>query len=122
MRTSIGMEWRPVGTKVFSGLTGRRLTVGDVIAWEWAAWRVEHVQDAIPTGDEERYAVSGRGPCWVSLRRLHGPSHPKERDIDPGLNRVADVAMAGRVVGVRGGAGAVVFLLRRPFPVPCVAR
>ena len=85
MRTAIEMEWRPVGTQVFSVLNGRRLTVGDVIAWEWAAWRVEHVQDAIPTADEERYAVSGCGPYRVSVRRLHGPSHPKERDSDHGL-------------------------------------
>lgn len=63
---------------------GRRLQVGDVIGFDHAAWRVEHVQDAVATG-EEKSSLEGAsapirwpdvGPYNFTVRRLHGPPAP----------------------------------------------
>lgn len=97
--------WTPA---VANRVQTERPSVGDVVAYARAAWRVEHVQDATPT-DEEAAALAAYRPGFrdkispyrVSLRRLHGPRHSGERRSDPGL------------LALRVRAGAYV----HPFPV-----
>ena len=84
-------KWRPhTGGPV--QLRGSRPAVGDVVAWEHAAWRVEHVADATLRDNEtEKYSHEwlDRSPDYlpyhVSMRRIHGPAHLDESGTDPGL-------------------------------------
>lgn len=69
------------------GREDRRPAEGEVVAYGWAAWEVMHVADAVSTAEEDEklraYTPAfraGRGPCWVTLRRLHGPESPQEND------------------------------------------
>lgn len=83
-------RWHP-HTSEYVG-AGRRLQVGDVIGFDHAAWRVEHVQDAVATGEEQASLEGasapirwpGVGPYNFTVRRLHGPPHRAERK-EPGL-------------------------------------
>ena len=81
-------KWNPAETR----LQFQRPQVGDVVAFAYTAWRVEHVADAVPSDDEERELAAytprfrqGRAPYRLSLRRLHGPAHPDEQRRFPGI-------------------------------------
>lgn len=81
-------SWFPTATDH----AGRyRLEVGDIVAYAHAAWLVDHVLDAVPNPDEETHLAHyvsrrrERVPYSATLRRLHGPAHPRERARDPGV-------------------------------------
>ena len=75
----IGGERRP-----YTGNYGQenvRPAEGEVVAYEWAAWEVTHVADAVSTAEEDEKLRAykpefraGHGPYLVvTLRRRHGP-------------------------------------------------
>lgn len=78
-------RWRPALVPYHS--EHKRPAVGDVVGIDWRAWEVMHVEDAIPTADEEQKLAlyvepyrSSRGPYRVTLRRLHGEPSEHEND------------------------------------------
>lgn len=85
------MTWRPAGIER-GGARGERPPVGAVVAFDRRAWEVMHVSLADPTPEEQERLATYRpayrdrvAPYRITLRRLHGPTHPRE-------NSVRDVA------------------------------
>lgn len=102
----------------------RRPEVGDVVAWERAAWTVMHVATTDPTDDEVKYLKAYRAeireklqPYKVSLRRLHGPQSPRE-------NSYQDMALRARAANSIGfqtyPAGRVPLCSCCGHPWPCL--
>lgn len=56
----------------------RRPEVGDVVAWNYAAWEVTHVKEAEDRLEDEVHCPRGREPYVVGMVRLHGPKHEFE--------------------------------------------
>lgn len=85
MRLSTGGYWHTAGT-IGNHRSGRP-DVGETVAYERAAWLVTHIGDAIPTPEEETSLAAYRPqhrdqyrPYRITLRRVHGPRHPREND------------------------------------------
>lgn len=79
-------DWHPEGTGRRSARAGRP-KVGDVVAWNRAAWEITHLIDAEPTAEEAeritRYLERYRhelAPYRLTLHRLHGPASKHEND------------------------------------------
>lgn len=83
--------WHPLGAEPRYGTSRRRPEVGTVVAYDYRAWRVDYVQDAVPTDEETTYLSRYReevradiAPYRVTLVRLHGEPHPWESKKVPG--------------------------------------
>jgi hypothetical protein len=79
------VTWRPA--EVSGRYDRSRPKVGDVVAYDYRAWEVTHVRDAVATPEEEEqlagYVQQFRDqaqPYRVSLRRVHGAPHEREND------------------------------------------
>lgn len=80
--TQMSGRWLPGGV---SRTSRQRPNEGDLIAFEFAAWRVMHVNDAIPDDEDEKrigmYRADVRArymPYRMTLRRERGPKHERE--------------------------------------------
>lgn len=84
-------NWWPEGIKRGGG--SGRPNVGATVAFDRRAWEVRHVTEADLMPEEEKRIAGYREPYRtralpyrVTLRRLHGPKHPRENDVgDIGL-------------------------------------
>lgn len=90
------MRWHPEGVARTGARPGRP-PVGAVVAYERRAWEVMRVADADPTPEEQERLAAYRpayrdrmAPYRISLRRLHGPQHPRE-------NTARDISLRTRV-------------------------
>lgn len=79
-------RWHPLGVSHPHSIRRGRPDVGQVVAFEHAAWTVEHVRDATPTDEEtdqlaiyRQDARPSMAPYHLTLVRLHGEPHRWEK-------------------------------------------
>ena len=83
-------EWRPFTAPRPDPWTWSRPREGEVLGYRHAAWQVLHVADAILSDEEEAWLAERANlrveaaPYYITLRRLHGPAHRGESDLEPG--------------------------------------
>lgn len=98
--TRFNGRWFPVGTA--DRWARNRVAIGDVVAYDFRAWEVTHLRVDDFGEDEEQVATRYRPdarermrPYSVSLRRLHGPVHPRENSRQEIALRVRAFAIGG---------------------------
>lgn len=93
-------RWYPVGTA--DRYRAGRPEVGDVVAYDFRAWEVTHLRIEDFAEEEDLRANSYRPeyrdtkrPYSISLRRLYGPTHPRENSRQEIALRVRAFAFGG---------------------------